>query len=226
LVEVKRSGDTRLRREVVGQMLDYAANAILYWPADTIRARFEERCARDGDDPADALREALGDEVDDEEFWQEAKTNLQAGRIRLVFVTDEVPMELLRIVEFLNRQMDPAQVLAVEIRQYVNQSLRTLVPRVMGLTSKEGGRSSARRAWDRDSFLEVLRGNLPIGQVTAIEDVTKATETIASDPGYGRGQTGSISPKSPSASIRSSSTEPTMPRQPTNPVSSIACALS
>ncbi|HJN38727.1 MAG TPA: galactonate dehydratase, partial [Chloroflexota bacterium] len=31
LVEVKRSVDTRIRREVVGQMLDYAANAAVYW---------------------------------------------------------------------------------------------------------------------------------------------------------------------------------------------------
>jgi hypothetical protein len=30
LVEVKRSTDTRIRREVVGQMLDYAANAVAY----------------------------------------------------------------------------------------------------------------------------------------------------------------------------------------------------
>jgi len=29
LVEVKRSTDTRIRREVVGQMLDYAANAVV-----------------------------------------------------------------------------------------------------------------------------------------------------------------------------------------------------
>lgn len=28
LVEVKRASDTRIRREVVGQMLDYAANAV------------------------------------------------------------------------------------------------------------------------------------------------------------------------------------------------------
>jgi hypothetical protein len=33
LVEVKRSSDTRIRRAVVGQMLDYAANAVVYWPA-------------------------------------------------------------------------------------------------------------------------------------------------------------------------------------------------
>jgi hypothetical protein len=30
LVEVKRSSDTRIRREVVGQMLDYAANVVAY----------------------------------------------------------------------------------------------------------------------------------------------------------------------------------------------------
>ena len=36
LVEVKRSTDTRLRREVVGQMLDYAANAVVYWPMEQI----------------------------------------------------------------------------------------------------------------------------------------------------------------------------------------------
>lgn len=31
LVEVKRATDTRIRREVVGQMLDYAANGARYW---------------------------------------------------------------------------------------------------------------------------------------------------------------------------------------------------
>ena len=44
LVEVKRSSDTRLRRQVVGQMLDYAANALHYWDATRIQACYEERC--------------------------------------------------------------------------------------------------------------------------------------------------------------------------------------
>src|SRR5918996_4444578 len=41
LVEVKRSSDTRIRREVVGQMLDYAANALRFWPVERIRTDFE-----------------------------------------------------------------------------------------------------------------------------------------------------------------------------------------
>ena len=41
IVEVKRSTDTRIRREVVGQMLAYAANAVVHWPVDRLRAEFE-----------------------------------------------------------------------------------------------------------------------------------------------------------------------------------------
>ena len=51
LVEVKRSSDTRIRREVIGQMLDYAANAVAYWPVEEIKAKFESRCKDDGSIP-------------------------------------------------------------------------------------------------------------------------------------------------------------------------------
>ena len=40
LVEVKRATDTRARREVVAQMLDYAANGVAYWPIDGLVADF------------------------------------------------------------------------------------------------------------------------------------------------------------------------------------------
>jgi hypothetical protein len=58
-----------------------------------------------------------------ETFWAMVKTNLQAGRVRLIFVADVIPPELRRIVEFLNAQMDPAEVLALEIKQYVGEGL-------------------------------------------------------------------------------------------------------
>jgi len=51
LVEIKWSSDTCIRREVVGQMLDYAANAIVYWPIEMIRARFEAHCQIHRGDP-------------------------------------------------------------------------------------------------------------------------------------------------------------------------------
>lgn len=136
-VEVKRASDTRIRREVVAQMLDYAANATEYWPIDSIRARFGAHCERRGLDAGETLSSFLNVDEDVETFWSIVKANLSEGRVRLVFVADEIPLSLRRIVEFLNRQMSPAEVLAIEIRQYApanDSPMRTLVPRVIGQT--------------------------------------------------------------------------------------------
>jgi hypothetical protein len=149
LVEVKRSSDTRIRREVVGQLLDYAANAVVHWSIDRVQAEFIENCSREGVDPEGRLVEFLGNSSSDD-FWQNVKTNLQAGRIRLLFVADFIPPELKRIIEFLNAQMDPAEVLGVEIKHYEGQGLKTLVPRIVGqtaeaLSKKNPGSQAARR---------------------------------------------------------------------------------
>jgi hypothetical protein len=136
LVEVKRTNESRVRRETIGQMLDYAANVSLYWPLESIVAQFEANCRDGGRDPEQVFEEFLGSDADEERFWQKVKTNLQAGKLRLVFVADEIAPELRRVVEFLNEQLDPTEVLALEIKQYVSQDgLRTLVPRVIGQTA-------------------------------------------------------------------------------------------
>jgi hypothetical protein len=74
---------------------------------------------------------------------------------------DVIPPELRRVVEFLNGQMDPAEVLAVEIKQFVGQGLKTLVPRVIGQTveaeRKKGGSGPGEKQWDEASFFEDLR---------------------------------------------------------------------
>ncbi|HEX8244972.1 MAG TPA: hypothetical protein VF541_15795 [Longimicrobium sp.] len=161
LVEVKRSSDTRIRREVVGQMLDYAANAVAYWPVEHLIEEFRAQCANRGADPDQSLAEFLSPEGDPAAFWQQVKTNLQAGRVRMLFVADVIPPELRRIVEFLNQQMDPAEVLAIEIRQFTGEGLRTLVPSVIGQTAAAEGRkkpgSTGRRQWDEQSFFAGVR---------------------------------------------------------------------
>jgi hypothetical protein len=81
------------------------------------------------------IGELAGQEDGAEAFWARVKTNLQAGRVRMVFVADRIPPELQRIVEFLNEQMDPAEVLAVELRQFLGGGVKTLAPRVLGQTA-------------------------------------------------------------------------------------------
>ena len=135
LVEVKRSSDTRARREVVAQMLDYAANATAFWRVDSLQAWFEAECERHGTDSPAALEAAFGI-TDPPSYWERVQTNLAADRIRLVFVADEIAPELRSIVEFLNRQLSETEVLAIEVKQYVDAEgeRQTIVPRVVGQT--------------------------------------------------------------------------------------------
>jgi hypothetical protein len=145
LVEVKRAADTRLRREVVAQMLDYAANGVLYWPLSQIIEAFENEAISHGTEPAERLSDFLGPEADPEAFWKQVEANLRSGRIRLVFVADVIPKELRTVVLFLNEQMRQAEVLAIEIRQFVSSAgLRTLVPQTVGATDRARAAKAAK----------------------------------------------------------------------------------
>lgn len=137
-VECKRAVDTRSRREVVAQMLDYAANGIEYWSIDQIR----QTAAVTAQKQDKTLEEELGKLLDDDNaaiasYWELVKANLDAKRVRLLFVMDTIPKELRRLVEFLNEEMTHVEVLAVEIKQFQRETgkgYKALVPRVIGFT--------------------------------------------------------------------------------------------
>ena len=87
-------------------------------------------------------------------------TNLAAARLRLLFVADDIPDELARVVEFLNAQMPGIEVLAVEIERFKGDSRQTLVPRVLGRTAasprSHASQGTRRLVLDRQSFLNAF----------------------------------------------------------------------
>ena len=138
-VEVKRSSDSRIRREIVGQMLDYAANAQKYWPVDRIKNLAIEEFGSVEDlnhrlNDFLALEDSTETDQDLEVFWNTVEQNLRSGQVRLLFVADKIPAELKRVIEFLNEHMPLIEVLGVEIRQYQSGDIQALVPRVIGQT--------------------------------------------------------------------------------------------
>lgn len=198
LVEVKRSSDTRIRREVVGQMLDYAANGVVYWPVEKIIAQFEANCQVKGENYVQILSEFLGNDANVNEFWEKVKTNLLAGKIRLLFVADEIPPELRRVVEFLNKQMNPAEVLAVEIKQYTGNNLKSLVPRVIGKTGdvKNPKVASEKRQWDENSFFLQLEANRGADETRVARKIFEWANFKVTNIYWGIGnQNGSLIPK-------------------------------
>ena len=164
LVEVKRASDTRARREVVAQMLDYAANGVAYWPIDRIIQAYKETSATAGIEPDLNLADFL-EGADPEAFWRSVEANLRSGRVRMLFVADRIPKELARIIEFLNEQMRPAEVLAIEVEQYTGLTgIRTLVPRLIGQTERAQTSKAVSEPLERHSetswleSLETLHG--------------------------------------------------------------------
>jgi hypothetical protein len=193
LVEVKRRSDTRGRREVAGQMLDYAANLVAYLPASDMRSLFERRCSDAGIDPDEQLAVHIGGTLDADGFWREVQVKLEERRLRLVFVSDEISTELQAIIEFLNPQLNRTTLLAIEVKQYIGPGgrPRTLVPRVIGQTAAseelKGIRSPA-RPWDEESFAQAVRIAAP-SRAAVFEDLLGWSHDMGAAIGYGRGPT-------------------------------------
>src|SRR5262245_25634626 len=148
-VECKRASDTRSRREVVAQMLDYAANGIEYWAVDRLRQAATETARsrnRSLDQEILSLNGTL-DEAEIERFWQQVESNLRAGKVRLIFVAYSTSKELRRLVEFLNDKMSDVEVIAVEIKQFLGgDNQKALVSRVVGLTESARVNKTENRA--------------------------------------------------------------------------------
>ncbi|GAA0576854.1 hypothetical protein [Streptomyces crystallinus] len=190
LVEVKRATDTRIRREVVGQMLDYAANAARYWPAALLQRSFEDTCAKDGRSPTEVYGEFLGDRSA-EEFWVTVEERLAAGQMRLLFVADRIPLELRAIVEFLNRQLRQTDVYAVELTQYRGGGdLRVLVPRIHGevatAAKSPSGRRTAHRTTRTDMDVAIKSRLVPEVRRIATALLDHATAVGRSEGGTAR----------------------------------------
>ena len=178
LVETKRSNNTEIRRTIVGQMLDYAAFARRTLKVEDIRRAFEEAENDAGRNPNDALFELLQSESepDVDDFWQRVETNLRAARMRLLFVADGIPDELAHVVEFLNEQMPGIEVLAVEIKQFLGATGKTLVPRVIGRTAAVTDKAStgSRKKMSRDEFFAQLPGRQVQQAAQRLMDVAEA----------------------------------------------------
>jgi hypothetical protein len=198
LVEVKRSTDTRIRREVIGQILDYAANAVSYWTIEEIKHRFEENCKELNEEPGIVINNFLQGEIEAEGFWETTKTNLKAGKIRLLIIADTIPKELQRIIEFLNEQMASADILGIEIKQFVGQDLKTLVPRVIGMTSNAQtvkGRSPGNEEnWTEEAFFKELLNQRGEQETEAVRKIVDWIRPKVTYIWFGIGKTGSLVP--------------------------------
>ena len=161
LVECKRFRDVRAKREVIGQMLDYAANALHYLTREKFGAFIAEQARQSGVDADTFVRDFdARDATSVDALFENVQNKVAEGEVRLVFFMEEAPPELRSVVLFLNKQMDRAEVLIVEAKQFEHDGDPIVVPSLYGYT-EEARRikktvtvrsASERRSWDEQTF--------------------------------------------------------------------------
>lgn len=195
LVEVKRRSDTRNRREIVAQMLDYASNGLAYWKVEDLQQNFAETCAVDHHEPAAVLEKFLGERADTEGFWQQVQENIRNERIRMVFVADDISPELRRIVSFLNRQMRTSEMLAIELKQFVGEGVQAFVPDVIVKPDVLPPPDTVQTRWTEERFMIKLEREsgpevVPVAKALLDWGIKSTTKII-----WGRGKIwGSFTP--------------------------------
>ncbi|MEC9344622.1 MAG: hypothetical protein VYB54_00240 [Pseudomonadota bacterium] len=198
MVEVKRAGDPRLRREVVAQMLDYAANGLASMSAASLRDSLAARVEA----PDAVLDDFLGPEQEADDFWSRVQDKLDARDIRLVFAANVIPPELRTLVEFLNEQMQTVEVLAVEVRQHVADGMRMVSSELIGRTGRAAQRKGVERtagpAWTRQEFLEAVGERRGPEAARAMDNLLEWARIHGWPVALGRRPTGGVLLKSPS----------------------------
>lgn len=212
-VECKRFADTRSRREVVGQMLEYAANGHYYWTKDTLREFAAETARKAGSTLEDRIAVLQPpDQRSLEVYFDLLQQNLREGQLRIVFFLEESPQELRSVVDFLNRQMERSEVLLVEARQYSRAGTTIVVPTLFGYTEEARlvkrsvtiTTAAGRKRWDRASYLADAETKLGSEHARVVEALLDHCLQLDCDVTWGTGsRNGSFSVKEPTACPRS-----------------------
>lgn len=129
LVEIKRSTDHRIHREVMGQMIDYASH-VRFLDIQYIR---EKICSN-------ADFQGTKDTSEYDAFFLKVDENLKRERIKLVFVSDSIPPTLKNMILFMDDKSMDMDFYGVELQKYTvnGQSVlsKTLVENITNVPIK------------------------------------------------------------------------------------------
>lgn len=198
MVECKRCDDTRSRREVIAQVLEYAANAHIGWSPDLLRRHAAKTAVDAGSTLEKAIaRLAPSEEVGATDLFEAALTNLRNRVCRIVLFLDRAPTELKSLVEFLNAECATIEILLVEARFYGDPSSqgRFVAPALWGFTEQirlqkermTEAVSGRQKRWTKDGFVTLARSADP-AMALVLEEVLESCGKAGCNVTWGTGR--------------------------------------
>lgn len=166
VVEDKLSNNHEIRRKVMGQAIEYAANISAAWTADHAKRSLDNQHGDANEVIAEAFRL---EQAEVQDFWVRVSNNIRAGAVRLVFAADSLPRELKLSIEFLNQVTNPLEVAGVEVKQLhagEDSDMNVLVASSVGLSERKtkqraGSSTPMRTESSRAEFLQALNQFAP-----------------------------------------------------------------
>ena len=197
IIECKLAVNREIRRQVIGQVLEYAA---YLWQMDY--DQFDDVCykAEKWTDKhlMDIIREQIGDTVEgwsEKDFIDNITSTLDKGDFPLIIAVDALNDELKRIIEFLNSRGEGApKIHAVEISQFETSELEMLVPVSFGVATKPPERAGKGKVWNEALFRSDIKERVGKAELDSeleetILTILEFTKNYASKINWGKGTT-------------------------------------
>lgn len=177
VVECKLAANPQVRREVVGQVLDYAAQ-LWRMPLDDFLSRWQK-----GQHPplSEGLEPGAGALLDG------VAESLASGRFNLVLAVDQINDELRAMVEYLNEvTLASTGVMALQLAYFTDHDVEYLLPSVFGAellgAKQKKADSVAGKPWTVEAFRQWCVEHYPesMPKVETFLDAVEASELVIS----------------------------------------------
>ena len=174
IIECKLKYNSESRREILGQILDYAS-ALWQMPLETFAGQWA-KCS------GQPLRTMLGENADF--ILENVRQYLEVGKFNLVLAVDEINPKLERIVTYLNRvTKDDVSVYAVAFKRVSVGPTEVLMPETFGLDqveAKEVAAQGARHTWPQQAYREYLAAK-HVALLSTFDAMSVAIESAGGD---------------------------------------------
>jgi hypothetical protein len=203
IVETKLRKNAEARREVVGQILEYAAQTV-GWSASHVETKanaflssldcpveyrsltFQSAMERFLENAASPRRSAFSYQT----FLTEIEAKLKDGQIRLVIAIDEPPEPLLRIVEFVNHFSEHFDLYLFQLKRFRDDATTSniFVPAMFGRVTATSDKAKG-EVWNEQRFtsaVQELKDNVLADAIIAVYDEFRRLTDV---PLWGTGKT-------------------------------------
>ena len=187
VMECKLARNRQVKREVVGQVLDYAAH-LWRTDAESFLDRFTQLI---GEDPFARLRSrvAAASDWDESHARSEVARRLESGQFRLLIAVDEIDVGLRRIIQYVNTRSarDQIRLVAMQFPLYRSEGAEVVVTETYGdeLAGAPLQPTSTGARWTTEQYRDAFHGNAAL--VTLHDRFVEWAQTADVRVVYGRG---------------------------------------